>query len=83
MVAMTRGSTPILMSRATRSCLTPQPKRSVETRTVASMAAAKGSRKITKNNTMAKAGNTTNSPCAKLIVFDVCHRSTKPMAAMA
>ena len=83
MVAMTSGSTPILSRRVTSTSLTPTPSSSVETRTVASMAAAKGSRKITKNSTMANAGSTTNSPCAKLIVFDVCHRSTKPMAAMA
>ncbi len=83
MVAMTRGSTPILRSLVIKSSLTPTPSRSVETRTVASMASANGSLRITKNSTIANAGSTTNSPCAKLIVFDVCQSSTKPMAAMA
>ncbi len=83
MVAMTSGSTPILSSRVTSTSLTSTPSNKVETRMVASMAAAKGSRKITRNSTMVNAGTTTNSPWAKLIVFDVCHSSTNPMATMA
>ena len=30
-----------------------------------------------------KAGTITNSPCAKLMVCDVCHSSVKPIAASA
>ena len=30
-----------------------------------------------------KAGSMTNSPCAKLMVCEVCHSSVKPMAASA
>ncbi len=83
MVAMTSGSTPASRSRATRSLRTRKPRRNVERRTVASRAAAKGSRKTIQNSTIANAGNTTNSPCAKLMVFEVCHRSTKPIATIA
>ena len=32
---------------------------------------------------MKNAGSMTNSPCAKLIVCDVCHRSEKPIATSA
>ena len=30
-----------------------------------------------------KAGTMTNSPCAKLMVCEVCHSSVKPIAARA
>ena len=30
-----------------------------------------------------KAGSMTNSPCAKLMVCEVCHRSVKPIATSA
>ncbi len=83
MVAMTSGSTPVARSRATSNSLTSQPSSSVDTRMVASRARTKGHRSTTRNSTIAKAGRTTNSPWAKLIVFDVCHSSTKPMAVSA
>ena len=55
----------------------------METSTVASRAAANGNRSTTQKSTMANAGRTTNSPCAKLMVFDVCQSRTKPMAVIA
>ena len=82
-VAMTSGSTPILSSRFTSTSLTRRPSNRVETSTVAMKAAAKGSFHTTENSTIANAGTTTNSPWAKLMVFDVCHSSTNPMAAIA
>jgi hypothetical protein len=83
MVAMTSGSTPIRSSRATRTLWTRTPSRSVDTSTVPSSAAVNGKRNTVRNSTIVNAGRTTNSPWAKLIVPDVCHSSTKPMAVMA
>jgi hypothetical protein len=83
MVAMTSGSTPVLSKRATMTSLTSQPSSSVDTSSVATSAATKGQRSTTRKSTIVNAGSTTNSPCAKLIVFDVCHSSTNPIAVMA
>ena len=83
MVAMTSGKTPAWSSRATRSFRTPNPRRRADTSTVASRATANGSRSTLQNRTMANAGKTTNSPWAKLIVLEVCHRRTNPVAHIA
>ena len=51
--------------------------------TVARRATANGSRSTIQNSTIANAGRTTNSPWAKLMVFEVCQSRTKPMAVIA
>ena len=83
MVAITSGRTPAWRSRPTSSFRTPKPRRKAETTTVARRAAANGSRSTLQKSTMANAGRTTNSPCAKLMVLEVCHRRTNPMAHIA
>ena len=83
MVAITSGRTPAWRSRVTRSFRTPKPRRSVDARMVARSATANGSRSTIQKSTIANAGRTTNSPCAKLIALEVCQSRTKPMAVMA
>ena len=55
----------------------------MDTTTVASRATANGSRSIDQKRTIANAGRTTNSPWAKLMVFEVCQSRTNPMAVIA
>ena len=50
---------------------------------VATRATANGSLSTSQKSTIEKAGTTTNSPWAKLMVFEVCQSSTNPMAVMA
>ena len=82
-VAMTIGSTPVSSNRAITTFSKNTPSRSVETRIVPISAAANGQRNTLRNSTIVNAGSTTNPPSAKLIVLDVCHRRTNPMAVIA
>ena len=83
MVETTSGSTPRLISGATTTKRNTTPSSSIEARTASTSAPRNG----TPNHFMAisarKAGTMTNSPCAKLMVCDVCHSSVKPIAASA
>ena len=53
------------------------------TRQVSRNASHNGAPAVCMKNSMMKAGTITNSPCAKLMVPDACHKSVKPSAASA
>ena len=83
MVEMTSGSTPWRISGSTMMALKSRPSISIAS-VMASSAASENGRPSHFMPASAKnAGSITNSPCAKLMVCDVCHSSVKPMAARA
>ena len=81
-VAMASGSTPWRSIGSTSRRLKPQPRSSIVTAKPISTAAQKG-RPILAAASMKKAGSMTNSPCAKLIVCEVCQSRVKPIATSA
>ena len=76
------GIMPYLNSGSTRPRLKDQPSISTERAQAARKASTSGTLALSRI-TMMKAGNITNSPCAKLIVPEACHSSVKPSAASA
>ncbi len=83
MLEITSGSTPCRIIGSTTTFLKSTPSTSSETTRPTSIATGNDAwpnfiAARTKN-----AGSMTNSPCAKLIVCDVCQTSTKPIATSA
>ncbi len=83
MVEMTSGRTPWRMTGSTTSRLNSRPSTRSETAKPASIAIGNDKPPNFIAARTKKAGSITNSPCAKLIVCDVCHSSTKPTATSA
>ncbi len=83
MVEITTGSTPCRRMGATTSCLKSSPSTSRAARKPTSIAAGNDRPPSFIAARTKKAGSMTNSPCAKLMVCDVCHSRTKPIATSA
>ena len=82
-VEMTRGSTPWRITGSTTSRLKSRPSTSSDTARPTSIAAGNDKPPNFIAARTKNAGSMTNSPCAKLIVCEVCHSSTKPIATSA
>ena len=83
MVEMTSGRTPCLISGPTTTNLKTTPSSSIEPSMLSTRAATNGTPSHCMAISARKAGTITNSPCAKLMVCEVCHSSVKPIAARA
>ena len=82
MVAMASGSTPWRSIGSTSNRLNSKPSSRPDSTKPTRMAAQKGRPKCIAAS-IRKAGSMTNSPCAKLMVCDVCQSSAKPTATSA
>ena len=82
MVAIASGSTPCRSIGSTSSSLKPSPSSSSDSRMPRMIASQNGAPACI-TASIRNAGSMTNSPCAKLMVCDVCHSSVKPTATRA
>ena len=82
MVAIASGSTPWRSIGSTSSSLKPNPNSSIDSR-MPMMIASQNGRPACIAASIRNAGSMTNSPCAKLMVCEVCHSSVKPTATTA
>ena len=80
---MTSGSTPWRRIGSTTRRLNSSPSTSSATSRPTSSASGKDRPPNFIAASTKNAGSMTNSPCAKLIVCEVCHSSTKPTATSA
>ncbi len=83
MVEMTSGSTPCRSIGSTMRRLNSRPRTRSATTSPTTHAGQKRQPKNFIAARMKKAGSITNSPCAKLMVCEVCHSSVKPTATRA
>ncbi|MGY4328087.1 hypothetical protein ACVWWG_002504 [Bradyrhizobium sp. LB7.2] len=81
-VAIASGSTPWRIIGSTSSILKARPSSSIESRMPRMIASQNGAPACIAAN-IKNAGSITNSPCAKLMVCEVCHSSVKPTATSA
>ena len=82
MVAIASGSTPCRSIGSTSSRLKAKPRIAVDSTKPMRIAAQNGSPAFIAAS-MKNAGSMTNSPCAKLMVCEVCQSSVKPTATSA
>ena len=82
MVAIASGSTPWRSIGSTSSILKPRPSSSIDS-SMPMMIASQNGAPTCIAASIRNAGSMTNSPCAKLMVCDVCHSSVKPTATIA
>ena len=82
MVAIASGSTPWRIIGSTSNCLKATPSTTTETTMPTPTAPQNGAPWFIAAS-MKNAGSITNSPCAKLMVCEVCQSSVKPIAISA
>ncbi len=83
MVEITSGSTPCRISGPTTAKRNTTPSSSIDSQHGRPASASGNGRPSFIAISARKAGTITNSPCAKLMVCEVCQSSVKPIAARA